>query len=169
MVLNTHGNGLCFNGAGATPVPIAIEAPPNGAGTVTATVNSATVTGLATVFTGLAGQFIQIPSVTGRWYKIVDGGVGDVDQHLARVREHDRERNPLPHRAGPDLQHAGRLREDAPRRAQLRDRRDCAEDAVAEDQMRDGRVQHRHAVADLPAAVARALADSGWAWRRRAG
>ncbi len=70
MVLNTHGNGLCFNGPGATPVPVAIEAPANGVGTVTATLNSATVTGVGTTFTGQAGRVIQIPSVTGRWYKI---------------------------------------------------------------------------------------------------
>jgi hypothetical protein len=71
MVLNTHGNGLCFNGPGATPVPIALDAPPNGAGTVTATVNSATVTGSGTLFSAsLVGEFIQIPSGTGRWYKI---------------------------------------------------------------------------------------------------
>jgi hypothetical protein len=71
MVLNTHGNGLCFNGPGATPVPIALDAPPNGAGTVTATVNSATVSGVGTLFSAsLVGEFIQIPSVTGRWYKI---------------------------------------------------------------------------------------------------
>lgn len=71
MVLNTHGNGLCFNGPGSTPVPVALDSPANGAGTVTAAVNSATVTGVGTAFTpSLVGEFIQIPSVTGRWYKI---------------------------------------------------------------------------------------------------
>ena len=70
MVLNTHGNGLCFNGPGSTPVPVALDAPVNGAGTVTGTLNSATVTGVATAFTAsLVNEFIQIPSVTGRWYK----------------------------------------------------------------------------------------------------
>jgi len=72
MVLNTHGNGLCFNGPGSTPVPVALDAPVNGAGTVTGTLNSATVTGVATAFTAsLVNEFIQIPSVTGRWYKVV--------------------------------------------------------------------------------------------------
>lgn len=72
MVLNTHGNGLCFNGPGSAPAPVALDAPVNGAGTVTAIVNGATVTGVGTAFTAsLVSEFIQIPSVTGRWYKIV--------------------------------------------------------------------------------------------------
>jgi hypothetical protein len=72
MVLNSHGNGICFNGPGSTPVPVALDAPPNGAGTVTGTLNSATVAGNGTAFsTSLVGQFIQIPAVTGRWYKVV--------------------------------------------------------------------------------------------------
>jgi hypothetical protein len=70
LVVNTHGNGLCFTTGGTVPIPVAIEAPANGVGTVTATVNSAAVVGVGTNFVGKANLVIQIPPVTGRWYKI---------------------------------------------------------------------------------------------------
>jgi hypothetical protein len=70
LVVNTHGSGVCLTTGGAAPIPVALEAPANGAGTLTATLNSALVTGLGTNFVGTANQFIQIPPVTGRWYRI---------------------------------------------------------------------------------------------------
>lgn len=70
LVVNSHGNGLCFTTGGTVPIPVAIEAPANGAGTVTATLNSTSVVGSLTNFVGKANQVIQIPPVTGRWYKI---------------------------------------------------------------------------------------------------
>jgi hypothetical protein len=71
LVLNTHGNGLCFSTSGNVMVPVPVETSANGTGTVNATFNSATVVGVGTNFLGSAGRFIQIPSVTGRWYKIL--------------------------------------------------------------------------------------------------
>ena len=71
LVVNVRGNGLCFTTGGAVPVPVAVESPLlNGAGTVTATLNSTVVSGVGTNFVGLANQFIQIPAATGRWYRI---------------------------------------------------------------------------------------------------
>ncbi len=70
LVLNTHGNGLCLTTGGTVPTPVANEWPATGAGTVSATMNGTTVVGVGTNFVGAAGRVIQIPTVTGRWYKI---------------------------------------------------------------------------------------------------
>jgi hypothetical protein len=70
LVLNTKGNGLCFTTGGSAPIPVAAEAPANGVGTVSATAGAVAVVGTGTNFVGSANTAIQIPPVTGRWYKI---------------------------------------------------------------------------------------------------
>ena len=75
LVVNANGNGLCLGTNGSAPVPLVLESPAaNGPGTLTATVNSASVSGVGTSFGsatgGLVNQFIQIPAGSGRWYKI---------------------------------------------------------------------------------------------------
>jgi hypothetical protein len=70
LVVNTHGNGLCYTTGGTAPIPVPIEFPVNGAGTVTATAGGTTVAGIGTNFVGTASRFIQIPAGTGRWYRI---------------------------------------------------------------------------------------------------
>jgi hypothetical protein len=53
------------------PLPAPVEAPVPAAGTVAATLNSTVVTGTGTGFaTTIAGKFIQIPAMGGRYYKI---------------------------------------------------------------------------------------------------
>ena len=72
LVLNPKGNGLCFTtGGGTAPVLVPLEAPPTGAGTVSATAGALAITGTGTNFVGMAGHIIQIPpTVLGRWYTI---------------------------------------------------------------------------------------------------
>jgi hypothetical protein len=75
LVVNSHGNGLCIGSNGSAPAPVVLESPAaNGSGTVTVTANSASVAGVGTSFGTAAGgvvnQFIQIPAVSGRWYRI---------------------------------------------------------------------------------------------------
>ncbi|HET6150139.1 MAG TPA: hypothetical protein VFH68_21540 [Polyangia bacterium] len=70
LVLNTRGNGLCFNALGTSIVQVANEPALQAPGTVAVTLGSTTITGTGTRFSGTVGQFIQIPSFTGRWYQI---------------------------------------------------------------------------------------------------
>jgi hypothetical protein len=72
LVLNTQGKGICLASYtnSTVPLPVPVEQPPLGMGTVTATLNTTIVTGVGTNFLTTGGRLIQIPAVGGRYYKI---------------------------------------------------------------------------------------------------